>query len=214
LSLPFTTEEFFAVFKIYNETFFPLQVAFYVFAFVCVYLIISKNKNVNLIISISLSFFWLWMGLVYHIIFFSVINPAAYIFGALFIVQGFLFFIYGVWTKSLFFTFRNDLPNYIAIFFLLYALVIYPVLGHQLNHIYPKSPTFGLPCPTTIFTFSLLLFSNRRIPLFLLIIPLLWSFIGFTAALNLTIYEDIGLLVAGLVSTAVIIITNKKFTTN
>ena len=211
LDLPFTTAEFLDIFKVYNETFFPLQVAFYVFALLCVYLIITDNKSVNLTISISLSFFWFWMGLVYHIIFFSSINPAAYLFGALFVIQGFLFFVSGIWKKNLSFSFRNDIQNYIGIFFLFYALVIYPILGHQLNHIYPRSPTFGLPCPTTIFTFGILLFSNSRIPLFLLIIPLLWSIIGFTAALNLTIYEDTGLLVAGLVSTASIILTNRKY---
>ena len=44
-------------------------------------------------VSSLLSFFWLWAGFVYHLIFFTEINPAAYIFGTIFIVQGCLFFI-------------------------------------------------------------------------------------------------------------------------
>jgi hypothetical protein len=149
--------------------------------------------------------------LVYHIIFFSNINPAAYIFGAFFIIQSFLFLVWGVWQKNFSFSFRNDMSNYIGILLLAYALIAYPILGHQLNHIYPASPTFGVPCPTTIFTFGVLLFSNKIIPVFLLIIPHLWSLIGFTAAIHLSMYEDIGLLISGLTSFALILFNNKNF---
>jgi len=68
-----------------------------------------------------------------------------------------------------------------------------------------------LPCPTTIFTFGVLLFANKKVPPHLLFIPLLWSVIGFTAALNLTIYEDIGLLVAGLITLILLLFSNRNF---
>lgn len=32
---------------------------------------------------------------------------------------------------------------------MLYAMMIYPALGYFLGHVYPKAPTFGVPCPTT-----------------------------------------------------------------
>jgi hypothetical protein len=48
-------------------------------------------------------------------------------------------------------------------------------------------------------------------PMHLLIIPLLWSVIGFTAAFTLTIYEDIGLIVAGVTSFVLLISSNRKF---
>jgi hypothetical protein len=147
------------------------------------------NKFVNLV----LSFLWLWMGVVYHIIFFSKINPAAYIFGSLFIIQSFLFLFFGVFKSKLHYT----RPNAVGIIFILFALFIYPFLGILFGHIYPANPTFGLPCPTTIFTFGILLFTERKIPFYIYLIPFLWSLIGFTAALNLGIYEDTGLLIAG-----------------
>jgi len=84
------------------------------------------------------------------------------------------------------------------------------VLGYNLGHVYPYSPTFGLPCPTTIFTFGILLFTNEKMPVHLLIIPLLWSVIGFTAAINLIIYEDTGLLIAGLTTFTLLLISNRK----
>jgi hypothetical protein len=48
-------------------------------------------------------------------------------------------------------------------------------------------------------------------PWHLLIIPLLWSIIGFTTALTLTIYEDIGLVVAGVIGFVLLMISNRKY---
>jgi hypothetical protein len=95
-----------------------------------------------------------------------------------------------------------------------YALLIYPVLGYWWDHIYPASPTFGLPCPTTIFTFGILLFSSSKISPWVFIIPFLWSLIGFSAAFSLGIKEDTGLLVAGLLSIVMIFYRNKSLRTN
>lgn len=86
-----------------------------------------------------------------------------------------------------------------------YAMIVYPVIGTVLGHGYPSSPSFGVaPCPTTIFTFGLLLCTNARVPKSLLVIPLIWSLIGFYAAVSLGIREDIGLLLAGLVCAGLI----------
>ena len=210
MQLPFSLGDFLNVFKTYNQSIFPLQIVFYFIAFLSVFFLFIGNKNLNKIISITLSFFWLWMGIVYHIIFFSTINKTAYIFGVFFIFQGIMFAVCGLIRKKLSFEYRKSNFNYMGIIFLLYALIIYPVLGYNLGHVYPYSPTFGLPCPTTIFTFGILLFTNEKMPVHLLIIPLLWSVIGFTAALNLTIYEDTGLLIAGLTTFTLLLISNRK----
>ena len=56
--------------------------------------------------------------------------------------------------------------------FLLYALAIYPLLGWLSGHTYPRSPSFGLtPCPVTIFSVGLLLWTTGRVPKYLLVIP-------------------------------------------
>jgi hypothetical protein len=211
MDLPFSLVDFLNVFKNYNQSVFPLQIVFYLAAFLCVYLLFTGNQNTTRIISIMLAFLWLWMGIVYHIIFFSEINKAAYIFGGLFILQGIMFAGCGLIRKKLSFEYTKSAVNIAGIIIIAYALIVYPVLGHNLGHAYPYSPTFGLPCPTTIFTFGILLFANKKMPMHLLIIPLLWSVIGFTAALTLTIYEDIGLLVAGIITFVLLIISNRKF---
>jgi len=210
MQLPFTTEEFLNIFKSYNQSVFPLQILFIIAALFCIYILFKNYKYKNKIINGLLSFLWLWIGIVYQLLFFSSINKGAYFFGIIFIIQGLLFLYYGVFKEELQFKFKKSFLNYLGLFFFLYALIIYPVLGHNLGHQYPYSPTFGLPCPTTIFTFGMLLFINKKIKVALIILPLIWSVIGFMAALNLFIYEDFGLLVAGLLGFTLLIIKNKK----
>lgn len=214
MDLPFTTEQFLEVFKTYNQAVFPAQIIFYVFAIYCIYSIFKPTRHTDRIINSILSFLWLWIGIVYHLIFFTNINKAAYVFGFLFIIQGLIFFISGVLKRDLSFAYRKDWIGTAGFVFLLYALVIYPVLGHLLGHQYPYSPTFGLPCPTTIFTFGLLLFTTKKISIWIIVIPLLWSFIGVSAAVNLSIYEDIGLLIAGVSGLVLLIFSNRNIVEN
>lgn len=77
-----------------------------------------------------------------------------------------------------------------------YALLGYPLLGHAAGQHYPAVPTFGLPCPTTIFTFGLLAFAVRPPSWVLLVIPLAWAVIGTSAAASLRVPEDWGLTIA------------------
>ncbi|HYV91648.1 MAG TPA: DUF6064 family protein [Chitinophagales bacterium] len=206
---PFTVDQFLEVFKNYNQAVFPLQILFYLIGVFAIYLAVKPNSKSDKIVAAILSFFWLWMGVVYHLIFFTAINTAAYLFGALFILQAILFLIYGVFQNKLSFRFHSDRYGIAGIVLILFALIIYPVLGYFLGHVYPSSPTFGLPCPTAIFTFGLLLLSAKKCPVTILIIPFIWSVIGFTAAFNFGIVEDTGLIVAGLFSFSILLFRNR-----
>ena len=87
----------------------------------------------------------------------------------------------------------------------LFALVVYPLVGHLLGHRYPAVPTFGLPCPTTIFTIGVLLFATAPVPRSVFVVPGLWAAVGSTAAFALGVYQDLGLLVAGGVAVVAIL---------
>ena len=62
-----------------------------------------------------------------------------------------------------------------------------------------RLPTFGLPCPTTIFTIGLLCFAVPPTPRSPLIVPLLWCLVGAQAAFLLGVQPDLGLIAAGVV---------------
>lgn len=210
MTLPFTTEQFLEVFKQYNQAIWPLQVGAYIVAAVTLLLTFKRTGSSGRLISGVLSCLWLWTGAAYHLAFFSAINRAAVGFGILFILQGLLFAFEGVVRGRLSFRFRADTFGIIGALFVLYAMLIYPVLGYLLGHGYPSSPCFGVaPCPTTIFTFGLLLWADRP-PRYLVLLPLIWSIIGFFAAISLGIREDIGLLVAGLAGSGLILLRGRR----
>ena len=151
------------------------------------------------------------MGVFYHIVHFSVINSAAWIFGIFYIVQGLLFLLIGTIQDKLAFRFSLRPLPIIGACFILYAMVVYPLLGISFGHSYPKAPMFGVaPCPATIFTFGILLWTTKSVPAYLLIIPLLWSIVGISAAVNLQVPQDFGLVIAGIIGTILILIQNSK----
>jgi hypothetical protein len=76
-----------------------------------------------------------------------------------------------------------------------FALVGYPIIGTVTGHAYPATPTFGLPCPTTIFTFGILLMAARPLPRWVLAAPMAWAAIGAAAAFSLGITQDLALVV-------------------
>ena len=80
---------------------------------------------------------------------------------------------------------------------IVFALVIYPILAYVAGHRFPATPTFGLPCPTTILTLGLLLWADPPRPWSVLVIPLAWSALGASAAVQLGVWEDFGLVAAG-----------------
>jgi Family of unknown function (DUF6064) len=205
LRIPFTTEQFIQIFEKYNQTVFPMQFVLILVAISAITLAANPKPSANKIISGLLGFLWLWVGIAYHLVFFTEISPPAYLFGALFIFQGLLFLYEGMARNRLNFRASRGFYGIFGAMFIAYALVIYPLIGYALGRIFLSSPTFGVPCPTTIFTFGLLLWTDKKVPLSLLIIPVLWSLVGTSAALNFGIKEDFGLIVAGTLGTASII---------
>lgn len=204
MKLPFSIDDFLGVFERYNLSLWPVQILFYLMAILVVVWLVREGPSAHRKVFAVLSFFWLWMGLVYHLFYFSSINKAAFAFGGLFILQGILFHYYGVVRQLVTFGKNPDGTRMLGAVLMVYALILYPILGFVWGHEFPRSPTFGLPCPTTIFTFGVLLFANHQVPWRMLFIPLFWSVIGFSAAVNLSIREDFGLVVAGILATVVV----------
>jgi hypothetical protein len=211
MKIPFTVKQFFEVFKNYNEAVFPAQVILYFLALAAVFLTLRSGSGTTRFISGILAFFWLWIGVVYHFIFFTTINKAAYVFGAMFILQAVLLLITGVFKSKLSLKFHPDMYGITGMSFILFALVIYPVAGYFLGHVYPASPSFGLPCPTTIFTFGLLLLNGNRFLFSILIIPFIWSVVGFTAAFKFGMTEDTALIISAIIALAMTLIKNRKY---
>lgn len=199
MKTPFTIEEFFQVFENYNTMIFPIQLVLLAIGIIAVLFIHSKSEYRHQMITVVLGFLWIWTGFVYHILSFSIINKAAYIFGAIFILQGVFFFI-ELTRKKLEFTFDRSTKDYIGYFFIIFGLIIYPAISYFSAGELSGTISLGLPCPTTIMTFGFLMLTSRVFPKYHLIIPTLWAIIGTGAAVNFGVYQDYLMLLAAIVA--------------
>lgn len=196
---PFTIEQFLGVFAAYNAAIWPAQIVAYVLGLVAVAAVWSARPIASRLNLATLALMWALNAIGYHFLFFSRINPAASFFAGFFVLQAILFAATIMATNGLRFEIGRDFRSFAGLAAILYAMLIYPILGIQAGHGLMAGPMFGVaPCPTTIFTIGMLLLMRRRWVVWLSIIPLLWSLVGLAAALQLGIPEDLGLPVAGL----------------
>ncbi len=198
MRLPFTPEQFLELFAAYNRAIWPAQLAAYALGLAALWGALRGGRLAARGVPLLLAGAWGFVGAAYHLAFFSRINPAAIAFGVAFLAQALLLGWWGVagraelgWTAS-----PRSVAGAAAAG---YALAVYPALGALLGHGWPRAPMFGVtPCPTTIFTFAILLLARADVPRVLLVVPILWSIVGASAALQLGIREDLGLPAAAL----------------
>ena len=207
--MPFSTEQFFDVIARYNQALFPAQVIAFLLAVVAVWQVFKRSEGADRYTAGVLALLWVWMGVAYHFAFFTAINPAAWLFGSLFIVQG-LLFGWALWKEKLSFGWPGGATGWAGGILLAYGLVLYNIWTLAGPHGYPQSPIFSLPCPTTIFTFGLLLWTTDRVPKVLLVIPFLWTLVGTSAAVNFQVIPDYGLGLAGVVGTLWVVLKDRK----
>jgi hypothetical protein len=198
---PFSREAFMWAFAVYNESVWPMQ--FVLVALGVAALGIAPRRGLFGPAGWILALLWAWMALFYHAGVFSTVTPAAYLFAAAFLVQAALLARAASGTRA-----RLAIPGPLARgvgwSLALYALIGYPLLGLGIGHRYPFAPSFGVPCPTTILTLALLVLSPTRVPLHLLIVPVLWAMVGVSAAVSLGMVEDLMLPVAAVAAVIVL----------
>jgi hypothetical protein len=202
MNLPFTETEFFEVFTRYNAAVWPFQLVLFAAAVASFAAAMRRVSWAPRVMYALLAFLWLWMAVVYHALYFRSINPAASVFAAIFLLQAALL----AWTVRTPGSIQPDrsLQGILGLALVVYALLLYPIVGAAVGHAYPANPTFGLPCPTTLFTMGILLWARPTRPA-LLFMPILWSIVGLTAALRLGVLEDSALAVSAIAGVALIV---------
>lgn len=206
--LPFTAEQFFGVFRTYNEAIWPIQIAAFILGGVAVALAWRAGAIwSSRVIAHLLALMWAWTGIAYFWFHFVAITPVALAFGGLFLVQSALFLHTGATRTCLRFGHKPGAATALGTVLIVYSAILYPLLGVWAGHSYPQLPLFGVtPCPVTIFTFGMLLLTITRVPRMLLVIPFVWSLIGGTAAFLLGVPQDWVLLIGGPAATATILL--------
>lgn len=203
---PFTAEQFLDVFRRYNDAVWPAQIA--LIAVGCVSTFAAYRANVRRswrwaqLSLVLLAVLWLWAGIVYDKRFLLRLSLSGEIFGSLFIAEAGLLLI-TAWQNGTSFECASRPAAVAGSAILVYTLFLYPALAVFFGQQYPALPTFGAPCPVTIFTFGIFCLLTTSIPRFAIAIPVLWAVIGTYAAIGFGVREDLGLLVAAAVTIAV-----------
>ena len=204
---PFTIEQFLGVIDAYNAAIWPIQILAYGHGLIAVSALWFRKPLAAQLIQSILALMWALNGIGYHFLFFAEINPIAKGFAAFFVLQSIIFAVSVFAPSDLRFEVRLDFRSTAGLSFIVYALLIYELLGYRVGHGLMAGPLFGVaPCPTTVFTIGMLLLARGKWVVWLSIIPLLWSLVGLAAALQLRIPEDFGLPVAGITLAVALII--------
>ena len=126
MHLPFTDTQFLEVFSGYNAMFWWVAILLWLAtSFLLVQLIRHHGNSVTLTVLAAVH--WLWSGIVYHAVFFTPINPAAWGFALLFVAEGLAFLWFGAVQRQLTFRFEMSPRAVVGLIFLIYSLS-YPAL--------------------------------------------------------------------------------------
>ena len=173
--LPFTREQFLALFVQYNKDVWAVQIGAYVLGIAMIVLLFGPSRGRNRIIGVGLAAMWGWTGFIYHWDYFAAINQAAPVFAALFVLQAGLFLYSTAIRGHEKFRVSDGARAWVGWTLIAYAMVLYPLIGIWSGHSLEEVPMFGItPCPVTIFTLGLLLLA-RPMSWWLLAVPLPWS---------------------------------------
>jgi len=207
--ISFSIKEFLLMLESYNLAIWPLQIFAYTLVVLALFFLFRPTYYSHKIILAILSLFWLFTGIVFCFLYWGPTHIFGYVFGICCVIQG-LMFLYSIRRSNMKIGPKDTAYTFIGTLFVLYATIGYPIFGYYLGHIYPRFFAIGLvPCPTTIFTFGIFLIINNKVPVKYLVIPLVISLGGILAAYK-GIYEDIGLVIVGILGAILILHSNMK----
>src|ERR1041384_1088548 len=123
---PFTQQQFLDVFGAYNSTAWHVVIVLWLVTFAFgVRLVRGRARSVTL--SALAAVHWAWSGVVYHALFFTDINPAAWLFAGGFLLEAFAFVWFGMVRCTLEFEWRRSTRHALAGALFAYSLA-YPFL--------------------------------------------------------------------------------------
>lgn len=205
--ISFTPEVYFALFEHYNLAIWPTQLMAYALGVLALALAFSKSPLSSRIMGGVVTLFWLWNGLVYHALYFTQINFMAPVFAAFFVIEGLLLAWYFVFRGDVELRADRELASWAGIGLMIFAMVIFPLLGDLAGHGWPQAAVFGVaPSPTLVYSLGVLLLAQPRMPVLPAIIPILWAL----GSWLLGIAEDFSLPLAGIATLVLLIRKNRR----
>ncbi|MEA2074566.1 MAG: DUF6064 family protein, partial [Euryarchaeota archaeon] len=202
-----SAEEALSKFREYYTSVWPALIVIHILAIIVFVCLFKRTKHSDKIISVILAFLWFWDGIVHQCILAAYLPEHWIPMTIMLVIQGMLIFYHGVLKSNLSFNYTKGTgKSVLGVFFMIYALIGYLILGFILGHPFTEGGVFFANiCAFDVFTLGLLMMSGNKTPKYIVIIPLVWALLGgLLAAFVWHIWEDLGLVTAGIISSVIV----------
>lgn len=194
--MPFTHDQFFDLFERYNRSFLPAIGLCWFAAAVLTAGVVRKRQMSTGLLALT-TFQWAWVGVVFHLIFFTQINPSAWAFGILFVAHAVVLARHAFGRDRIVLEAGSTVRHAVAACLMGYAL-LYPAFSVMVADQALAAPLFLVPCPLVIFETGLLMTLRQPVPRMLFVAPAIWSLIGGSAAVLFGVLPDLMLFACAL----------------
>lgn len=187
------------LFTRYNHDLWPAHVFAYLVAVPLIWAIVAPSSTLlKRIPGLILGGLLVWLGMVFQALYATDISRtlgSAY--AALFVVGGLSMMRAGLRGRLMLSDRPGRISRLVGVTAIVYALLVYPMLGYAFGHGWPEAPLFGMaPCPTVIAVFGVLALSHPS-PRHLWILPITWTLLATGPAVQRGVWEDVGMVVFG-----------------
>jgi hypothetical protein len=198
--------QFFGMFAQANTAVWPVHVVWYAAAIAAMLLAVRPVRGSSRAIAGFMAAYFVWLAIVFFGIYYTPLNDHSPAYAVMFALGGALFLFAGVIRRDLELQPKWDALGIIGGVFMLYALA-YPVIDALTGHVFPAAPVFGVaPCPSAIFTVGLLLWTRPGMPIYVLVVPLIWLMAQAPAdALAMGVVADVARVPFGAVAAALLV---------
>ena len=172
--LLFSARTYYRLFELTNADVWPLQIVTLAAGLAIPVLVVRGAASGGRVVAAILAALWLFVAWAYMLQRYDPINFAARYYAIGFAIQAGLL----IWTGVIRDRLHFDPPRWIGIAFIIYALVLHPLIAPLSGRPWTQAEIFGLaPDPTVVATLGVLVAAARPNWL-LLILPLLWCIIS------------------------------------
>jgi hypothetical protein len=193
--ISYSAEVLHRLFFHYHMDLWPLALVTLAFGVLLLVLALRPSPARGVLTLTVLAAFWVFCGAVFHMTYLAELDPLSWIAGALFILQGVLSLRPVLFGPKPSFGLGGTPANWFGLALALGALLAYPLIAFLHAPTWQESPTFGItPASLSLFTLGVLLMARARIPLHLLVIPLLAALQTGITAWVLGLWQDLPLL--------------------
>jgi hypothetical protein len=207
--LPFDAEVLFSFFAQYNRAIWPAQAFAWLLGAAALIAAFKPFCASDRLIGAVLLAAWAFSAVVFQYLHFAAINFMAPFYAAFFLAEAALI-AWALVLRERTFRFRPGLAGWAGLGLAVFALVIHPLIDGLAGHGWRGARLVGAtPGATALFTVGMLLLARGRAPLYLLVMPLLWSMVDGATAWLLDTYED--LVLPALLFAGVCLIVREKW---